>query len=252
MELRFDDKVALVTGGSSGLGQAIALGFGESGASVVVTYRSRSDEAAAVVRHVEAEGGRAIAFQGDTRIKADVDRIVEGAISHFDKVDILVNNAGVLINTPFVDISEDEWDLVLETNLKGYFLFGQAVARHMIDRRAGHIVNVSSTRQIQAHPANASYCASKGGIFMLTRVMATELAPHGIRVNSIAPGTIPTNLNPELLQDEELVRRRLSTIPTRQFGKPKDVVAATLLLASDQADFINGASLMIDGGQTIW
>ena len=250
--MKLKGKCALVTGASRGLGRAIALGLAREGARVGVHYRGAEAEAEAVVAQIEAMGGEAAAFEADVRDKAQVEAMFQRFLERFGQLDILVNNAGVMFNTPFVDLPEEEWDLVMDTNVKGYFLCGQQAARHMVPRRTGRIINVSSTRQEQAWPGNAHYCASKGAIYMLTRVMALELGPHGIRVNSISPGTIETDLNRHILADPEFRRNRIARIPVGRLGVPEDVVGAVVFLASDEADFVNGAFLMIDGGQTIW
>jgi len=250
--MKLQGKAALVTGASRGLGRAIAVGLAREGARVGVHYRGSAQEAEAAVREIEALGGEAVALEADVRDKAQVEAMFQQFLERFGQLDILVNNAGIMYNTPFVDMPEEEWDAVMETNVKGYFLCGQQAARHMIPRRAGKIINVSSTRQEQAWPGNAHYCASKGAIYMLTRVMALELGPHGIRVNSISPGTIETDLNRHTLSDPEFRRNRIARIPVGRLGVPEDVVGAAVFLASDESDFVNGAFLMIDGGQTIW
>ncbi len=250
--MKLQGKCALVTGASRGLGRAIAIGLAREGARVGIHYRGGAAEAESAVAEIRAMGGDAEAFEADVRSKPAVEAMFARYLERFGQLDILVNNAGIMYNTPFVDLPEEEWDRVMETNVKGYFLCGQQAARHMVPRRTGKIINVSSTRQEQAWPGNAHYCASKGAIYMLTRVMALELGPHGIRVNSISPGTIETDLNRHTLADPEFRRTRIGRIPVGRLGVPEDVVGAAVFLASDEADFVNGAFLMIDGGQTIW
>lgn len=250
--MKLKNKVAIVTGASKGLGKAIALGLAKEGAKVVVNYNSSAKQAQKVVDEIQNSGGEAFKIQANTSLKNDVKNMVETIVKKWSTIDILVNNAGVMYNTPFLDISEEEWDKTIHINLKGYFLCGQLVGRVMAKHKQGKIINISSTRQEQSWPGNAHYCASKGGIYMLTRVMALELGPLGIHVNSIAPGTIETDLNRHTLSDKEFRATRISRIPLRKLGKPEDLVGAAILLASDEGDFINGASLMIDGGQTIW
>ena len=249
---KLQDKVALVTGASKGLGKGIAIGLAKEGATVLINYNSSKRHAEEVLQEIESFGGKGIIHQANTRDKNEVDEMVQTAIDQFGKIDILVNNAGIMYNTPFLDIEESEWDKLMETNVKGYFLCGQAVAKEMVKQKSGKIINISSTRQVQSWPGNAHYGASKGAIYMLTRVMALELGPYGIQVNNIAPGTIETDLNRHTLSDEEFRTERLSRIPVGRLGKPEDLVGAAVLLASGESDFINGASLMIDGGQTIW
>lgn len=245
-------KVALVTGASKGLGKAIALGLAKEGAHVVINYYSGKTEAETVLQEVNSYGCDGFIYKADTRNKEQITALVAKVVETFGKIDILVNNAGVMYNTPFVEIEEEEWDKLIETNVKGYFLCGQAVAKEMIKRKSGKIINISSTRQEQSWPGNTHYAASKGAIYMMTRVMALELGPFGINVNSIAPGTIETNLNRETLSDTTFREERIGRIPVGRLGTPEDLVGAAVLLASDESDFINGASIMIDGGQTIW
>ncbi|GMA65108.1 3-oxoacyl-ACP reductase FabG [Alicyclobacillus fastidiosus] len=252
MAVRLKGKVAIITGAGKGLGRAIALGFAREGARVVVNDQPGETQAQEVVSAIQNAGGEAMVIHADTSRKEQVKSMVDRVVAKWERIDILVNNAGIMYSTPFLDIPEEEWDRLMSINLKGYFLCGQSVGRVMAKQGGGKIINISSTRQVQAWPGNASYCASKGAIYMLTRVMAVELAPYGIQVNSIAPGTIPTNLNPVGWDDEELRNERIARIPVGRLGTPEDLVGAALLFASDESSFINGASLMIDGGQTIW
>ncbi len=237
----------LVTGATSGVGQALVAELVERGAEVLIHGRDRARVAAV---------GEGLRIASERRFVADLSHLAQvvqlgSAASASGPLDVLVNNAGVMSDVGFLDLEPQEWDRVLETNLRGYFLVGQAVARRMAERRSGRIVNVSSTRQTQAWPGSSAYCASKGGIAMLTKVMAVELAPLGIRVNSIAPGTILTDLNRHYLSDPDFQARRIASIPAGRLGAPDDVVGAAVFLASDEADFLVGASIMIDGGQTL-
>lgn len=245
------EQVALVTGASGGLGGAIAVGLAKAGADVACHFQRDAAAANEVADQVRRTGQRAMTVGADVASSSEVAEMVALVVKDLGRLDILVNNAGVMDTAPFLDLDEDSWDTVIDINLKGYFLVGQAAARVMARAAYGRIVNVSSTRQEQAHEGNTAYAASKGGIWMLNRVMALELAEHGIRVNSVAPGTIETDLNRTYLSDPAFRNRRISSIPVGRLGVPEDVVAAVVLLASREADFITGASLMIDGGQTI-
>ena len=252
--MRLEARHALVTGGSRSIGRGIALALGREGADVVVNFKTRRDAAEEVVGSLKELGRRATAVQGSTDSSEDVNRLVKEADDFLGGIDLLVNNAGVLKRTPFLEISQEEWDWTLETNLRGYFLVGQAVARRMIDREiAGAVINVSSAGQAIAAPNLTHYCVAKAGIEMLTKQMALELAPHRIRVNAIAPGLIETDLNRSDIQDPAFRERRLARIPLKEIGVPEDVVGAVVFLASnEEARLVTGASVFIDAGQTIW
>ncbi|MYF77130.1 MAG: 3-oxoacyl-ACP reductase FabG [Acidobacteria bacterium] len=252
--MRLEGKRALVTGGSRSIGRGIALGLAREGADVAVGYRGSGADAESAVREIGTLGRRAVAVQGSTDAGADVERIVAEAHGFLGGLDILVNNAGVLKRTPLLEITEEEWDAILDVNLKGYFLVGQAAARRMIeDGTRGAIVNVSSAGQAVAAPNLTHYCVSKAGVEMLTKQLALELAPHRIRVNAIAPGLIETDMNRADIARADFRRRRLARIPLGEIGVPDDLVAAVVYLASnDEARLVTGASLFIDAGQTIW
>ena len=252
--MRLEGKRALVTGGSRSIGRAIALGLAHEGADVAVNYRRSREDAESAVREIEEMGRRAVAVQGSTDSASDVERFVAEAHDLLGGLDILVNNAGILMRTPLLEIEEEEWDAILDVNLKGYFLVGQAAARRMVEAGTpGAIVNVSSAGQAVAAPNLAHYCVSKAGIEMLTKQMALELAPHGIRVNAIAPGLIETDLNRADIAQEEFRERRLARIPLGLIGNPDDLVGAVVYLASNhEARLVTGASVFIDAGQTIW
>jgi len=252
--MRLEGKHALVTGGSRGIGRAIAVGLAREGADVAVNYRRSRGDADSAVREIEQMGRRACAVQGSTDSRTDVERFIAEAHDFLDGVDILVNNAGILKRTPFLEIDEEEWDAILDVNLKGYFLVGQAVARRMTEAGTpGTIVNVSSAGQAVAGPNLAHYCVSKAGVEMLTKEMALELASHNIRVNAVAPGLIETDINRADIAQDAFREGRLARIPLRLIGAPEDVVGAVVFLAcNDEARLMTGASVFVDGGQTIW
>jgi NAD(P)-dependent dehydrogenase (short-subunit alcohol dehydrogenase family) len=250
--MKLSNRIALVTGGGRGNGRAIALGLAREGADVAIGCLSHPDDAQPAAAEIAALGRRAIVVQGDTASSADARRIVADTVAAFGRLDILVNNAGVLRRTPFLDIAEEEWDWLLDTNLKGAFLVGQAAARQMVAQGdSGHIVNVSSLNQFNAGMNVAHYCVSKAGVGMLTKTMALELAPHNIRANAIAPGLIETDMNRHDIARPEFREGRLARIPLKLIGRPDDLVAIAVLLASDDARLITGATFSIDGGAAI-
>jgi len=252
--MRLEGQRVLVTGGSRSIGRSIALGVAREGADVAVNFKSSPEGAESAVREIEEMGHRAVAVQGSTDSSSDIERFVGKAHDFLGGIDILVNNAGILKRTPLLEISEEEWDAILDVNLKGYFLVGQAVARCMVeDGTRGAIVNVSSAGQAVAAPNLTHYCVAKAGVDMLTKQMALELAPHKIRVNSIAPGLIETDLNRADLARDDFRERRLARIPLGEIGVPEDLVGAVVFLASNkESRLVTGASVFIDAGQTIW
>lgn len=249
--MRLKNRVAVVTGSGRSIGRAIALGFAREGARVVVNYSRDQAAAESVVAAAEETGAEAIAIRADVTKRAEVDALVEGAVERFGRLDILVNNAAILKRTPFLEITEEEWDQIIDTNLKGYFLCSQAAARQMVEQRSGVIINMSSASQELAGINLTHYCCAKGGVRLLTRQLALELAEYGIRANAIAPGLIETDLNRADLADPAFREYRLSMIPMKLIGVPEDVVGAAIFLASDDSRLATGSTVFLDAGQTI-
>ena len=238
-------KVALVTGASSGIGAAIAREFGRQGARVVVNYVGDPDPAQAIV----AQLPEAIAVEADVSQAASVQRLLRHAVERFGGVDVLVNNAGIERHAPFLDKTEADWDAVLAVDLKGPFLCTQAVARDMVRRQArGTIINISSVHEDLPFPGYAAYCAAKGGLRMLCRDLALELAPYGINVVNVAPGAIATPINTATLEDPEKKLALEREIPLGRIGTPEEVAWLVAYLASDAAAYITGTTVFIDGG----
>jgi len=244
-----EGKVALVTGAAQGIGRAIALRLAQEGAAVAIEDRVANDRARETLAQVQATGARACLIEGDVaQVEADRQVIAE-AVAHLGRVDILVNNAGVERRAGFLDVTEADYDLVLDVNLKGVFFLTQAFARHVRDRGdGGRVVNISSVHEELPFPHFASYCASKGGVKMLMRDLSVELAPLGITINDIAPGAIKTPINAHLLSDPELLKALKRNIPLQRLGSPEEVAGAVAFLCSDDASYMTGSTLFIDGG----
>ncbi len=247
--MRLQDKVALVTGSSQGIGQGIAVRLAEEGAHVMVNYRSHDDSAKDTEEQIKKLGRDSMSYQADVTKPAEVQAMVDAGLAKFGKIDILVNNAGIEKRAPFTEVTEHDYDLVMDVNLKGAFFTAQAVVRSMIARKIpGRIINISSVHEELPFPHFTSYCASKGGMKMMMRNMAIELAPDGITVNNIAPGAIETPINKALLNDPKELNALLENIPLNRLGKPKDVAGAVVFLASDDGDYVTGATIFVDGG----
>ncbi|MBD2102799.1 glucose 1-dehydrogenase [Leptolyngbya sp. FACHB-261] len=252
--MRLEGKVALVTGSSQGIGQAIAIRLAEEGASIVINYRSHPEGAEETLSKVKAAGGQChmvdgFTVQADTGTVANVQRMIADSISHFGKLDILVNNAGIEKNADFWDVTEADYDAVMNVNLKGVFFATQAFVKHLLaTQQPGKIINISSVHEELPFPHFAAYCASKGGLKMLTRNLAVELAPSGITINNVAPGAIETPINTKLLNDPEKLGALLKNIPLGRLGKPRDVASIVAFLASADADYITGTTSFVDGG----
>jgi 3-oxoacyl-[acyl-carrier protein] reductase len=241
-----EGRVALVTGGGRGIGRSIALDLARAGCHVAVNYYVEPERAEQTVADLIALGVDAIAVAGDVGVAADVRRMIDDVIGAFARLDVLVNNAGTQTWTPFLDVTEQEWDLVIRTNLKGSFLCTQAAARHMKDHGGGVIVNIGSGCNKVPFPGLVAYTASKGGIEMLTKVSAVELAPHRIRVNCVAPGAVEVERTRQELPDYAGTWGRVT--PVGRVGTPEDIARAVVFLAGDESSFITGQTLWVDGG----
>ena len=247
--MNVQNRVALVTGSSQGIGRGIAVRLAEAGADLVINGRSDSAEVRETLEQVQALQRRACFIAADIGVAAECHRLVDEARARMGRLDILVNNAGMQRHRPFLDVDEAEYDQVLDVNLRGPFFLAQAFARQLRDAgRGGRIINTSSVHEELPFPNFASYCASKGGLKMLMRNLAIELAPLGITVNNVAPGAIETPINRELMNQPDKLARLLDDIPAGRLGQPRDVAGAVAFLASDEASYITGASLVIDGG----
>ena len=247
-------KVALITGGSRGIGRAIALTFADAGADVVVSSRNRRPpELEKVAEEIRAKGRRALAMPAHVGKKEDVQNLVQKTLREFGRIDILVNNAGANpVLSSMVDLEEAAFEKVMEVNLKGALLMSQAVAQEMIKQGGGRIINISSISGLRARAdGTGAYCISKAGVNMLTQVMARELAQHNILVNAIAPGSIKTEMSRVNWIDPERRAQRIREIELKRFGEPEEVGGLALFLASEASSFVTGEIIRVDGGQTI-
>lgn len=242
-------KTAIITGASRGIGAAIARRFAEEGANVVVNYSGSQDKAEAVVAEIEQAGGKAIAVKANVADADAVKSLADAAMKEFGSIDILVNNAGITRDNLMMRMKEDEWDDVINTNLKGVFLCTKAVTRQMMKQRAGRIVNIASIVGVMGNAGQANYVAAKAGVIGLTKTTARELASRGITANAVAPGFITTDMTEKLGDDVQA--SMLAQIPLARFGAPEDVANAALFLASDEANYVTGQTLHLDGGMVM-
>lgn len=247
--MKLKDKVAIVTGGGGGIGHALCDRLAQDGAKIVINYRSSMDEAEAVQASVKKVGAEALLVKADLGEVEQINSLVAQSIDHFGKVDILVNNAGLEKRADFWDVTEKDYDLVLDVNLKAVFFATQAVVKHFRDtNNPGRIINISSVHEELPFPHFTSYCASKGGVKMITRNLAVELGPLGITINNVAPGAIATPINKDLLNNPEQLKKVTQNIPLGRMGEPEDVAGLVAFLASDEAKYITGSTFYVDGG----
>ena len=240
------DRVAVVTGGSRGIGRGIALELAKQGATVVVNYHNNADAAQSVVSEIEAAGGKATAIQADVSVLADAERLLKAAIEQFGKLDILINNAGTTRDNLIAMMKEEDYDLVLATNLKSAWNCCKIASRAMMRKRNGRIINITSVVGIGGNAGQTNYSASKAGLIGLTKSLARELAGRQITVNAVAPGFVLTDLTSTL--PKELTDNIVKSIPLERWGTVEDIAHATAFLASDEAAYITGQVLSVDGG----
>ena len=244
-----NESVAIVTGGGRGIGRSIALELARQGVQVVVNYSGSEEKARETIEMISSLGGKGIALQADVSQGDQVETLIRQTIEHFGKIDYLVNNAGITRDNLLMRMKEEDWDSVIETNLKGVFLCTKAVSKYMIKQRSGAIVNISSVVGIAGNGGQANYAAAKAGIIGFTKSMAKELASRKIRVNVIAPGYISTDMTERL--GEEVRERIAEHIPLGFLGKPEHVAQAVAFLLSSKAEYITGQVLCVDGGMTM-
>jgi glucose 1-dehydrogenase len=247
--VRLKDKVAIVTGAATGIGQAIAIRFAREGAAVVVDYVGKVGAARKTEEAIANLGGRSIGIEADVSKSEDVERLIQGAVAKFGRLDIVVNDAGIEKKFAFVEYPADALTKILAVNLIGPFLVSQAAARQMIRQgQGGRLINISSVHEDLPMPMNAAYCASKGGLRMLTRTIAVELAKDKITVNNIGPGAVCTAIDADIEAKPEIEKALMGEIPLNRWGKPEEIAGLAVYLASDEAGYVTGATYFIDGG----
>lgn len=246
-------KVAIVTGGSLGIGAGIVQRLAQEGAAVTLDYHTHADPANAIARAITDAGGKALVVQADVSQADDVRKLVSQTVAAFGRLDILVNNAGIEMPTPFLEVAEDAFNRQIAVDLKGPYFAAQAAARQMIaQHNGGVIINISSVHEDLPMVGNAVYCAAKGGLRMLTRTLANELAPYNIRIVNVGPGAIQTPINAATLSDPAKIQALLAEIPLKRLGIPRDVADCVAWLASDQASYITGTTIFVDGGLMVY
>ncbi|MFH1501133.1 MAG: SDR family NAD(P)-dependent oxidoreductase [archaeon] len=245
--LNVEGKVAIVTGAARGIGAGIAIELAKNGADVVVSDILPGNS---TVKQIQKLKRKSVYVKADMSKKSDIENLINQTLKEFKKIDILVNNAGIFQPSPTESLSEESWERTININLRGYFECSQAALKHMLKKKQGAIVNVASVAGLFGYPMAAAYCASKGGIVMLTKSLASEYGARGIRVNAICPGVIETAMTKDILADKNQKSGMLAKIPLKRTGKPEDIATGTAFLASDAASYITGQCLVIDGGWT--
>ncbi len=242
-------RVAVVTGGRRGIGRAIALALAEAGADVALGDRVVDDgELEKVAAEVKKLGRRALAVQADITKKADVDNLVQKTVAELGTIDILVNNAAMNIRAPLLELNEEGWDKVIDTDLKGYYLCAQAAGKVMVKQKRGNIINIASTAAMATAPQMGAYCIAKAGVVMLTRILAVELAEYNIRVNAVAPSIVKTKFSQPIWADAKTLKEIEAGIPLGRLAEPEDIIGAVVFLASDASAYITGHTIVVDGG----
>lgn len=245
-------KLALVTGSSRGIGKAIAAKLCEAGADIIVHGRSESAKLLETAKELEKYGRKVFIEYADTSKPEQISQMFQRIKEQHGRLDILVNNAAVLSRKPFLELPYEEWDRLMETNARGYFLCSQFAAKLMVEKQYGRIINISSISQFETAPGRVHYCASKAAIGMLTKGLALELAEYGITANEVLPGSIHTDFNDDVLSDAQYYAKCIEGIPMRRIGKPEDIAGAVVMLASEEASYISGAEIVVDGAKTVF
>ncbi len=251
---------ALVTGANSGIGRAVAIALGHAGADVLVNYVTDPDGAEAVCCEIERCGARAVACKADVSNETDVLQMFDSVLRHFGTIDILVNNAGIQRDAPFEEMTLEQWNQVIAVNLTGQFLcareaikeFKRRGVNRAVSCSAGKIICMSSVHELVPWAGHVNYAASKGGVMLMMKSIAQEVAPYRIRVNSIGPGAIRTPINRSAWESQEAYDKLMQLVPYKRIGEPEDIARAAVWLASDEADYINGTTMFIDGGMTLY
>ena len=247
--MQLENKVAIVTGSSLGIGRAIAVAFAREGASVTINYRSHPEQAQEAVEEIDKGGGKAISVQADVSAPDGVKNLIRQTVQEFGRLDVMVNNAGIEQKVPFLEMPLETWQRVISVNLTGVYIGCQEAARQMVSQGGGgRIINVSSVHEDLPMPTNSPYCAAKGGVRMLMRTIAVELAPEAITVNNIAPGAIETPINKNLDEHPEQRQELLAEIPLGRIGSPEDVASLAVYLASEASSYSTGSTFFVDGG----
>jgi NAD(P)-dependent dehydrogenase (short-subunit alcohol dehydrogenase family) len=241
-------KVAVVTGASRGLGRAMALGLAQAGANVVITDVLDTKKA---VKEIEALGSRSLGLKVDITNKGQIDEMVKKTVAKFKKIDIFINNAGIYFATPMPDMKEEDWDKIINVNLRGSTMCARAVGKQMIRQKSGNIINIASVAGIMAFAQSAAYNESKAALIMLTKTLAAEWAPYNIRVNAICPGVFVTDMTKGLLKDKGFQTMIKTSVPLARHGTPDELAGAAVYLASDASSYTTGHALVVDGGWTV-